>query len=257
MPKKKSAHSNSPKRKRVHSKLPKKQSDQPDMPEKQSDQPDMPEKQSDQPDMPEKQSDRPDMPEKQSDQTEYVFNEFAKYLNGEEGKTILEHVESISKVIYQSEIDRENSILQQASNMQAAFSFVTAGLFVIAEIVCDHKGSHTPYWVIILPFIIMTCFLLMCLINATKAQERFTKENGFPSIKETVCHTTKNIKQLKNEKTRLHMIIREYSDNYDSLNKVNEERIGYIKKSMKWFYWAVFSSFLSAVWMILTDIYLN
>ena len=72
----------------------------------------------------------------------------------------------MAKVKYENEIRREESIIQQASQMQTAFSFITAALFMVAPIAIEYRGT-----VLSLSFFLVasySAFLLLLLLKTEK-----------------------------------------------------------------------------------------
>jgi hypothetical protein len=61
---------------------------------------------------------------------------------------VLDYLERMAENKLDSERRREESIIQQASSMQAAFSFTTAALFMAAVIIYDNKGSLSLYYLL-------------------------------------------------------------------------------------------------------------
>ena len=51
------------------------------------------------------------------------------------------HVQTLSKMTYEAELRREDSLIQQSSHMQTAFSFMTAALFMSAPILIENRGE--------------------------------------------------------------------------------------------------------------------
>ena len=51
--------------------------------------------------------------------------------------TLYEYIASFDREIYANEERREDSLIQQATNMQTAFSFVSAAVFMVAQIAID------------------------------------------------------------------------------------------------------------------------
>ncbi len=166
---------------------------------------------------------------------------------------LLCHMASSSKNIYQIEVDRESGIIQQASNMQAAFSFVTAGLFVLAQIVCDHKGDNLPWLAIAICFGIVAVPLITCLFLATKAQSRFIREQGPQSVLDIVEQANDNFDIMMNKYTRVILSIETYNGLYTDLRKVNEKRIKLVQRSMNFFYISLVLSVISVVALALID----
>ena len=50
-------------------------------------------------------------------------------------------VKEYAQLKLEAETKRYESLIQQASNMQAAFSFSTAALFMVAAIVIEYRGK--------------------------------------------------------------------------------------------------------------------
>ena len=176
-----------------------------------------------------------------------IINEKLQEVDNNSEATLL-YLAEMCKDIYNTEVERESSILQQASNMQSAFSFVTAGLFVIAQIVSDHRGGRlTPFWVLI-GFGIITLLLMLSLVSATIAQRRYPK-NGPPTIELLLEEINKNnsVVNMQYARTRHKFTIKQFGAYHYSLKKVNDKRIFWIKVSMFLFYLALGSSLLVTI----------
>lgn len=65
-----------------------------------------------------------------------------------------------AKMIYENEERREGSLIQQAGQMQTAFSFVVATLFMVATIVIEYKGCLTLTFLLIAFSSITACLLV-------------------------------------------------------------------------------------------------
>lgn len=98
---------------------------------------------------------------------------------------------------YENEIYREDSIIQHASQLQTAFSFITAGEFMVAPIIIDHRGNLSLEF-LLLVFSTITLLLLFSLFAATMAQSRKTVRD-FPSIDDLKEHIEKNEKSFQTE----------------------------------------------------------
>lgn len=186
-------------------------------------------------------------------ESDKTFDNNIQLLANNSDTSTLIYCEDFCKKIYEAELERENSILQQASNMQAAFSFITAGLFVVAQIVVENKGENLSYLMIIWCFIIISFFLALSLVFATLAQSRFKKDKGYPSIRKLINHLQNENNKLNNEKTRLSFSITEYDGFYESLKKVNEKRVKFVKLSMYMFYIALFLCLICTLLMLYFD----
>ncbi len=167
---------------------------------------------------------------------------------------ILQEVADHCKLIYEEEAVRENSILQQASNMQSAFSFITAGLFVVAQIVTDQLGSHSnlSYKTIFFCFAIITACMLISLIFATIAQSRFLRSPRQPVL-EYLQFVDQNYDQLQDESQRIFLSISEYENLYQSLHRINSIRVIFVRLSMWSFYGAVALGTICGISMAIID----
>ena len=59
----------------------------------------------------------------------------------EQAVSLYLHVQTLSKMTYEAELRREDSLIQQSSHMQTAFSFMTAALFMSAPILIENRGE--------------------------------------------------------------------------------------------------------------------
>lgn len=179
------------------------------------------------------------------------------------GDAMFQYLADMCKDIYETEVERENSLLQQASNMQAAFSFVTAGLFVIAQIVADHRGSGLTPLAMLIGFSAITGLLLASLWFATSAQKRY-KHDGAPTIehllqkaldKETDKEIESNntLTKLLTDRGRTVFTIEQHAAYYASLRKVNEKRAKWIKISMFLFKLSIVVSVIVTITLSMLD----
>lgn len=167
---------------------------------------------------------------------------------------MLQEVVAHCKLIYDEEAARENSILQQASNMQSAFSFITAGLFIIAQIVTDQLGQHSDlsYKTIFINFAITTACLLLSLIFATIAQSRFLRSPRKP-ILQYIQEVADQYYDLQDESQRIQLSIQEYEGLYNSLHRNNNIRVAFVRLSMWSFSIAIGYGAISGIVMAIID----
>ena len=64
--------------------------------------------------------------------------------NADEQKELSNHIRQIAQTIYEAELRREDSLIQQSTQMQTAFSFTSAALFMVAAIV--HSAAANCRW---------------------------------------------------------------------------------------------------------------
>ena len=82
-----------------------------------------------------------------------------------------QYLNEYAKFRYENELRREDSIIRQASQMQTAFSFVTAAMFMVAPIVIEYSRKLSLTFFLIV-FSSITIALLFSLLFATLAQNR-------------------------------------------------------------------------------------
>ena len=91
------------------------------------------------------------------------------------------YIKELAILKYDAEEKREINLLQQSSQMQTAFSFMTAALFMAAPICIEHRGVISLEFFLV-SVSIVTAFLMASLICASVAQWRWKTET-FPDIK--------------------------------------------------------------------------
>ena len=160
---------------------------------------------------------------------------------------VLDYLERMAENKLDSERRREESIIQQAGNMQAAFSFTTAALFMVAVIVYDNSGAFSTFYLLFV-FASITVCLIMSLLFATVAQNRM-KTDVFPSIKDFYNHVDKYHGFFITKKQRIKYYVDRCADAQSSLSKNNEIRVKWLKRSMRMFYVAMT---VCAIWSIIS-----
>lgn len=90
------------------------------------------------------------------------------------------HIKELSQLKYEAEEKREQSLIQQASQMQTVFSFITAAVFMAVPVCMQYRGELSlKFFFLSTSFI--TTFILLSLIFASIAQWRW-KTKSFPDI---------------------------------------------------------------------------
>lgn len=162
---------------------------------------------------------------------------------------ILEYLERLSENKLDSERRREESIIQQASNMQTAFAFSTAALFMIATIIYDYRGDFSFCYFFVV-FASITALLLLSLVFATKAQNRM-ETTVFPEIKQLYDHIEKNYELFVSKEQRSKYFIECCAEAQESLTANNGKRVKCLRYSMRIFYSSIT---VSVAWTIITVI---
>lgn len=157
-----------------------------------------------------------------------------------------QYLNEYAKFRYENELRREDSIIQQASQMQTTFSFVTAAMFMVAPIVIEYSRKLSLTFFLIV-FSSITIALLFSLLFATLAQNRETSKN-FADVSNFIKYVEDNENDFETENQRLKHII----DTYGYIQKdkaiINDKRVKLIRISMWMFYVALG---LCAFWFII------
>lgn len=157
--------------------------------------------------------------------------------------SLYRHVKELAQMKYESELRREDSLIQQSSHMQTAFSFITAAVFMAAPILIDNRGDNLSLGFFFVAFSTIIACMLVSLITASLAQRRFLKESfmNIPDIEQFVSDA---YKQTLKESEQLKQWVQVVGDVQVSLEKVNNRRVKLIRISM-------FSFFVSIAFIVM------
>lgn len=144
------------------------------------------------------------------------------------------YIADFDKEIYANEERREDSLIQQATNMQTAFSFVSAAVFMVAPIVIEYRGK-LPLEFFLIVFALISGLLLACLFCATMAQRR-SKRNSFPTAKDFQGLVETDYTDFEAKSQREKYIAETYKELHESLASSNEKRVFWIQWSMRVFF---------------------
>lgn len=144
------------------------------------------------------------------------------------------YMADFAKIIYENEERRETSLIQQASQMQTAFSFVIAAVFVVATIVIDHRGPLS-FEFILLTFSSITVALLVSLFSATMAQNRY-KRDDFPMVSMLKNKVFMEYDNFRTDAQRNKYLLDTYEVMHTSYANTNDKRKYWVSISMKSFY---------------------
>lgn len=144
------------------------------------------------------------------------------------------YMAEFAELIYQNEQRREDSLIQQASNMQTAFSFVIAALFMVATIVVQYRGVLSLLF-LLLVFSTITLTLLVSLFAATMAQNR-VKRDDFPTVGSIKVKIIREYPNFQTPAQRDKYLVDTYEIMHNSYVVQNDKRRMWVKISMNFFY---------------------
>ena len=151
------------------------------------------------------------------------------------------YVKELGTLKYEAELRREDSLIQQSSHMQTAFSFMSAALFMAAPILIDNRGNQLSLNFFFAAFSSIVFFLLASLVAASLAQRRVLRRT-FMSIPDIEAFVSSTYKQTLKRSAQLKQWVQVVGDAQVGLQKVNEKRVMLIRISM--------GSFLGSIGLI-------
>lgn len=147
----------------------------------------------------------------------------------------------------EDETKRYESLIQQASNMQTAFAFSTAALFMVAPIVIENRGSMTLRY-LLLVFSSITALLILSLLFASFAQSR-GELKSFADIDTFEHFVEENYESFLSKAQQAKAIAEQIGEVQLSASEKNNKMAERIKNSMRFFYLAIG---LSIFWFIVS-----
>lgn len=151
----------------------------------------------------------------------------------------------------EDETKRYESLIQQASNMQTAFAFSTAALFMVAPIAIENRGKMALEY-LLLVFSSITILLMLSLFYASRAQYR-GKLKSFADISIFESFIEENYVSFLSKAQQAKAIVEQIGEIQLSASEKNNEMAERIKKSMGFFYAAMG---LSVFWFTISLIIL-
>ena len=164
------------------------------------------------------------------------------------------YIKELAIMKYNAEEQREQNLVQQSSQMQTAFSFMTAAIFMVLPICIEYRGVLSlTFFFISTSFI--SAFLISSLITASLAQWRW-KTESLPDVnvvKDTIINSVE-WKSLCLESAQLAQYVNLIGEVQAVKAKLNDRRVNLIMASMICFYFSIASiviSFIVAIIMML------
>ncbi len=157
------------------------------------------------------------------------------------------HIKELSQLKYEAEEKREQNLIQQSSQMQTAFSFMTAAIFMAIPICIEYRGLLSlKFFFVSVSFVV--AFLITSLLLASIAQWRW-KTKSFPDvkkIKESVIYDPEWEKFLI-EYNQIDQWIDLVGTVQSEKSRLNDRRVKLIMASMVCFYCSIASIIVSYV----------
>ena len=165
----------------------------------------------------------------------------------EKAETLYAYILEFATTKLESETRREDSLIQQASTMQTAFSFTTAALFMVAPIAVEYRGNMSlPYLLAV--FSSVTALLMLSLVFASTAQNRQLTAT-FPDIDILTKHIEEHYNDYVTKAQQDKALSELIGTVQKSKDEINDKRVKRIRWSMRFFYAALG---LSAIWFLIS-----
>lgn len=141
---------------------------------------------------------------------------------------------------YYEELEREESLLKQASNMQTAFSVLIAAIFMLLPVLLQYRKENADIHYYMFSISLISFCLLLSLTFATLAQWRYKRE-VLPDNEDLIEGLNEETINQLNQDTSLWNtdIINTYSSIQKSINENNNKRCKFICASMICFFVAI------------------
>lgn len=151
------------------------------------------------------------------------------------------YIKELAQQKYDDELRREQNLIQQSSQMQTAFSFMTAAVFMAVPICIEYRGK-LPMTYFYIGVSIVAGWLMISLVCASLAQWRWKTEtlDNIEQVKDGIIGS-ENWADYLVEHHRLGSWIDMMSKVQKSKNAVNDKRVKLIMASMVCFYGALLS----------------
>ena len=160
------------------------------------------------------------------------------------------YIKQLADRTYEAELQKESNLIQQSSQMQTAFSFITGAVFMAVPICIEYRGTISLAFYMWTVSAITVC-ILISLVLATAAQWRWKTET-FPDIdvlKASVLDSD-DWETLSTETGQLAQEIDLLSKVQKEKARLNDRRVKLIMESMI-FFWisiaCILISFIAAM----------
>ena len=155
------------------------------------------------------------------------------------------YIKELSLMKYDAEEKREQNLIQQSSQMQTAFSFMTAAVFMALPICIEYRGVLSLKFFLV-SISIISVFLIASLILASIAQWRWKLESlpDIAVLKDAILNN-EEWESLCIEHVQLAQFVDLISKVQDHKARLNDRRVKLIMASMITFYLSVASIIIS------------
>lgn len=171
--------------------------------------------------------------EKENQLSSHKLNFTEKNKEDERATEVFLFIQEMSVMRYEDEFRREDSLIRQSSQMQAAFSFLTAAIFMAVPMLLEYRGVIEIDFIFTSIFTI-TFFILISLVLASFAQYRY-KYLTLSSIKYLDRAIKEQYESFKECNTRIQHKIDTLAEIQEKITEINDRRANFIRYSFFFF----------------------
>lgn len=157
------------------------------------------------------------------------------------------HIKELSKLKYDAEERREQNLIQQSSQMQTVFSFMTAAIFMAVPICVEYRGTLSLEF-FLLSVSIIVVFLIASLVLSSIAQWRWKTKTlpDITTIKDEVINSSE-WEALTVEYNQIDQWVNIVGEVQAKKATLNDRRVKLIMASMICFYCSILSIVISFI----------
>lgn len=161
---------------------------------------------------------------------------------------ITENAYEYAKLAYEQEEKREESLVQQATQMTTYFSFVSVLVLMVIPLIIGEK-SIIPITYTVLISIISLLLLFASMVLAVIVQWRFNYQ-ALPSPTTIFTHIINNKEYFQTAEQRNKSFVQTLENTWKSKHKINDKRASLIRASMTIFLIAIAFLIASVIFAI-------
>lgn len=146
-----------------------------------------------------------------------------------------EYEVEVIRLKYETELRREESLIQQAGRMQSAFAFSTAALFMGMPVMFQYRG-RLSFGFVLAAVSSITIVLMISLFASLMAQNR-RMQKMLPNGKDFIKYLEDKEEYFDSEEKRNKYLAETFSEIQESITLSNTKRVFWVRISM-WFFYA-------------------
>lgn len=165
---------------------------------------------------------------------------------------LTENAYEYAKLSYEQEEKREESLINQATQMTTYFSFVSVLILVIIPIIMSFK-IIIPLKYTAICSVVTLAVLFLSMVLAVSVQWRY-KYQALPAPMQIFAHIVNNKEYFKTVEQRNKCFVEALNSTWDSKRKINDKRAKLLRVSMTLFFVSIGFFACASLFAIITYI---